>query len=195
MSITTKKGDDGFTGLPGAEGRVRKDDLRIECLGALDELNAFLAEARAALLRSQTARQKSPAARIIEALQKELAEALGAFVSGGLLPNSDGKKTKSARDSRQEEKTASFPAAAQCEDWIAKLEKKQPVQGFIQTWTNPGAIKLNISRTVCRRAERCTAGLGIADPGYLPLVTWLNRLSDLLFLLAAAEERNIHLDA
>ncbi|MDR2071967.1 MAG: ATP:cob(I)alamin adenosyltransferase, partial [Spirochaetaceae bacterium] len=174
------------------EGRIRKDDLRIECLGALDELNAFLADTRAALLQSQTAKQKSRSAQIIGALQKELGDALGAFVSSGVMssPAAGGKKTRSARDSSQEEKTASLPTTAQCETWIAELEKKQPVQGFIQTWTNPGAVKLNISRTVCRRAERCMAGLGIADPGYLPLLTWLNRLSDLLFLLAAAEEQD-----
>ncbi|MDR2211132.1 MAG: ATP:cob(I)alamin adenosyltransferase [Spirochaetaceae bacterium] len=183
MSITTKKGDNGFTGLPGVEGRVRKDDLRIECLGLLDELGAFLADTGVVL----SANKKNPSpVEIIDAVQRELSGVLGAF-GGAAAPE---EKPKAAKGSRQKETADSPPTTAQCEKWIAALEQERPLLGFIRRWENPGAIKLNITRTICRRAERCMAGLSIADPGYLPLLAWLNRLSDLLFLLAAAEEQN-----
>jgi cob(I)alamin adenosyltransferase len=148
MKITTKKGDNGYTDLGGT--RVPKNDSRVEALGALDELDAFLAAAQAA----------QP--EIIGELRRELSEKVMPIAAGF---NREG------------------PAVARLEGWINSLEEKYPVRGFVR-WTHLSgdhALKLNIARTVCRRAERRMAEAKIED-----LLPYINRLSDLLFLLALA---------
>ncbi|MDR2663502.1 MAG: ATP:cob(I)alamin adenosyltransferase [Treponema sp.] len=201
MGISTGQGDGGFTGLPGtaAEGSrpfrtggVRKDDPRVECLGALDELDAFLALCENLATKTDGAFRPK---EIIGAIRKELFDT----VMPGVIALNAGNV---------------LPQTRRLEQWIAELEQKRPVRGFIRNWGRPGAggaaAYLNIARTVCRRAERRMASLALPpgpaadaerepaaekpecaadkpEPAYMPLLAWINRLSDLLFLLAAAE--------
>jgi cob(I)alamin adenosyltransferase len=146
-----------FTELGG--GRVRKNDPRVEALGALDELDAFLADAQAA------SAPDSWSAEIIELVRKELSEKLMPLAAGisGESPAGDTERL---------------------EGWIAALEQNYLSAGFIHSWTKPLALKLNIARTVCRRAERRIIG---ADMG--ELFAYINRLSYLLFLLAADQQK------
>ncbi|MDR1306506.1 MAG: ATP:cob(I)alamin adenosyltransferase [Treponema sp.] len=201
MGISTGRGDGGFTGLPGTgaaggrrpfqAGGVRKDDPRIECLGALDELDAFLALCENLLLQADGV---SRSGEIVRELRKELFDRV---MPGVIAPNGEDE----------------LPQIRRLEQWIEEFERKQPVRGFIRDWPGSGgaAAYLNITRTICRRAERRMAALALppgpaADTGrepsadqpecaadkpehaaYMPLLAWINRLSDLLFLLAAAK--------
>ena len=161
MSVTTKTGDSGTTGLPGG-ARVPKDDPRIECLGALDELDAFLAAAQ--YEAGKTAPPVSRVAQITGEVRTELVSVMAA-VTG----------------------TERAPCPARLESFIAELEAIGPLPpGFLRNWENPTALHLNIARTVCRRAERRAVTLaGQTDTS--AAAVYLNRLSDLLFLLAARE--------
>jgi cob(I)alamin adenosyltransferase len=170
VKITTKTGDGGYTGLS-AGGRVPKDDPRVECLGAVDELDAFLT---AALLAGPSPR----AAETVNAVRDELFSVILPAVAG--IP--------------------SRPAdIARLEVWIAELEARiRRDNGFVRAWTRPASAALNIARTICRRAERRAVTLGRSgtidkntDGGNAEgntVMVYLNRLSDLLFLLAAGEE-------
>ncbi|MDR1058130.1 MAG: ATP:cob(I)alamin adenosyltransferase [Treponema sp.] len=165
MGIVTGTGDGGFTDLGGA--RVPKDDPRIEALGVLDELDAFLAGSRAALAEEPLSGATAGLAGIIDRVREDLAETVMPFLAGAdrLIP-------------KLQERTADL------ESRIAVLEEQRPADGFFYSWTRPGAVKLNIARTICRRAERRAAACA---PG--PACVFLNRLSDLLFLAALAAER------
>lgn len=185
MSISTKKGDRGFTDLIGA--RVPKNDPRVEVLGALDELDAFLAAAAFSAAAPEIptgAPDSTAAAEIIEAVRKELAEKIMPFTA------------EMARHKPGEDPAGFLrDELSRLEGWIAALEQERPAGVFIRRWTKPAAIKLNIARTVCRRAERRMAEMARAGqtpvdaPGGSPnLPVYINRLSDLLFLLAAAAE-------
>ena len=72
------------------------------------------------------------------------------------------------------------------EQQIATLEKENQIQGFVKTWTNTTAAIINIARTICRRCERALVHSQTTVPSSL---SWLNRLSDLLFLLAVSVEK------
>jgi cob(I)alamin adenosyltransferase len=162
MSVTTKTGDGGTTGLPGG-ARVPKDDPRIECLGTLDELDAFLAAAQ--LKAENPAAPASGTANIIGEVRTELVSVMAA-VAG----------TESG-----------VPGPARLENFIAELEADTPLSpGFLRNWTQPAPVHLNIARTVCRRAERRAVTLA-GTSGSSGAAVYLNRLSDLLFLLAARE--------
>ena len=169
MSITTKKGDGGFTDLPdtatGIEnnGRVQKDHPYIEYLGTLDELDASLALCEIALQSNSTAHFSS--------LIKKVREAL--FTADN------------------------HPDIAWLEQHIETLEKENPIHGFVKNWTNPAAAAINAARTVCRRCERRAITALTANSATVEISSplnaacaLLNRLSDLLFLLAVAEEKN-----
>jgi cob(I)alamin adenosyltransferase len=156
MSITTKTGDDGNSELIGAR-RVPKDHPVMECLGAIDELNAFLGDAKAALCDIESA------AEIIAGIQKDL------FALSGVLAGGMGQ----------------VPGEGRLCAYIDELEKKQPaVKGFAVPGANAASAKLHIARTVCRRAERRIVSLGRAAELPAGILPYCNRLSDLLFLLA-----------
>jgi cob(I)alamin adenosyltransferase len=169
MSISTGAGDDGRTGLIGASSRFSKDHPRIECLGALDELNAFIGDARCIAAAERTG-------RILEAVQRDL------FVIAGTLAGSG----------------SALPDPERLSVWIGELEAETPYTGFVVPGVNPPSARLHIARTVCRRAERRLAALvrrqaesGSADAAVSPpaeqFIPYINRLSDLLFLLACLE--------
>ena len=167
MKIYTKTGDDGTTGLLGA-GRVLKFDPRIESYGTIDELNAVLGVARAA--------GPDPAAdATIARLQDDL------FAVGAALADPDpaGKFHNAVRPD----------LGARLEAEIDALEAElPPLVHFILPGGTPAAAQIHLARTICRRAERMVVRLDNTPEGLVPpnLVVYLNRLSDLLFVLARA---------
>jgi cob(I)alamin adenosyltransferase len=170
MSITTRQGDGGSTDLLGG-AVVPKDHPSIECLGVLDELDAFMAEAGCA------GGLKDRTRTILETIRKELRET----VMYSLAAPMD-TPTKFPPD------TSADPDEGRLRAWIRELEECSPVRGFALSWTKPAAAKLNIARTVCRRAERRMVSLDRSRniPG--TVLAYMNRLSDLLFMLAWDEE-------
>ncbi len=168
MKIYTKAGDDGTTGLLGS-GRVSKDDPRIDAYGTVDELNALLGVARSA--GGLDADLDAMLARV----QDEL------FAVGAALadPNPAGRFHNAV----------SGDLAGRLEAAIDRLEADlPPLTRFILPGGSPAASQIHLARTVCRRAERLVVHLG-RQPGVdVPsdLVTYLNRLSDFLFVLARA---------
>jgi cob(I)alamin adenosyltransferase len=165
VKIYTKTGDDGMTGLLGSH-RVPKDDLRIEAYGTIDELNAVLGVARAQEL-------DSAADRLVAELQDEL------FAVGSALadPNPKGPFHNVIRTEH----------ATRLEGLIDALETElPPLTSFILPGGGLPAAQLHLARTVCRRAERLVVGLARHTEQDVPtaLIVYLNRLSDLLFVLA-----------
>ncbi len=165
MKIYTKTGDDGLTGILGSK-RLRKDDARIEAYGTVDELNAALGLARAMKLPPE---QDELAAR----LQDEL------FTLGAALadPDPQGRFHNQIDDAH----VAGLEAAID-----AMTEELAPMRTFILPGGSPAAAQIHLARTICRRAERLAVHLAnLPDENVpAPLLIYLNRLSDLLFVLA-----------
>ncbi len=165
MKIYTRTGDAGETALFDGS-RVRKSDPRVEAFGHVDELNAMLGFARAG--------GPDPAlgAQLIE-LQHDLF-ALGARLAD---PNARiaGRVRKAALGADD---------VRRLEAWIDQAEAElEPLRRFILPGGAPAGAALHVARTICRRAERCIVSLG--DGAIHPdLLAYVNRLSDLLFVLA-----------
>ena len=167
MKIYTKTGDSGSTGLFGG-GRVEKDDPRVEAYGDVDELNAVLGMARAI----------EPMPRIDEILvpmQRDLFS-IGALLATPDLEKMHGHLAKANIDDRR---------ISDLERAIDDCEKElEPLRAFVIPGGSGKGAVLHLARTVCRRAERRVVSLqrNVEIP---PLVViYLNRLSDLLFMLA-----------
>ncbi len=168
--IYTRTGDDGTTGLFGGR-RVPKDDLRIETYGTVDELNALLGVARA----------QSPDAdldAILQTIQEEL------FLLGADLATPIDQQNPSV-PRMEKERTAGL------ERMIDRTEQTlEPLRFFILPGGHPCAAHLHHARTVCRRAERLAVRLAAREPLNPAILPYLNRLSDLLFVLARAANRS-----
>jgi cob(I)alamin adenosyltransferase len=168
VKIYTKTGDDGTTGLFGG-GRVRKDDARVESYGTVDELNAVIGVARALGL-------VKPSEAVLGHVQVDL------FALGAELACVPGKEEK-------------LPMARLTDADAERLEQAidaaevglSPLTNFILPGGSNQAASLHLARTVCRRAERAVIALGGARP---EIVIYLNRLSDLLFVLARRENHD-----
>lgn len=172
--VTTKGGDMGETSLYNGERR-RKDDLIMDVVGDLDELGAFLGAARAELFVSG----KKQESDIIVDIQKTL------FIIGGeaATPEND-KLFKNI--SRMTEKHILFLEKE--EKRLLKTTTIKPV--FVTAGDNCASASVDVARAVCRRAERHMVSL-IRERGFTYLATgqrYLNRLSDLLFILARSLE-------
>lgn len=165
MSISTGKGDGGYTGLYGGQ-RIRKDETILECLGTIDELNSFMGLARFSIKTDQ-------ARSIIEAIQDKLF-LLGFSVQAGM--NGDLERGIQESDLKQ------------LELWMEELEKAVPFKGFVLPGSTEGSAVLDICRTVCRRAERRITAYAREQELPLHVSAYINRLSDLLFMLARLEE-------
>jgi|SRR5438105_2223903 len=167
MKIYTRAGDDGSTGLLGP-GRVPKNAARIEAFGAVDELNAVLGVARAQDPGSELATE-------LEALQASLF-ALGAELAT-VAPGIGGPRIQ----------------ASQVEALEASIDRLDlelaPLTNFILPAGTPLAAQLHFARTVCRRAERRVVALAQADPVGGEVLRYLNRLADLLFVMARVANR------
>ena len=165
MRIYTRAGDDGATQLLGP-GRVPKDHARVAAYGAVDELNAALGVALAHPLDADA--------------RAELAHIQGdLFTVGAELATPPGRES------------ASLPRvpeawAGRLETWIDRHEESlPPLRTFILPGGSRAGALLHLSRTVCRRAERSIVALG-TDHVDAHLLAYVNRLSDLLFVLARA---------
>jgi len=168
VSIYTRGGDGGETGLFGG-GRVQKDSARVDVYGAVDELNAVMGTARAAGLPPEL---DALAGR----LQNELFE-LGADLATPL--------SSTARTDLVIRLPDTAPTALERE--IDRFEVSlPPLTTFILPGGTPAAAALHVARTVCRRAERRAAPLARAGELSPVVIPYLNRLSDLLFVLARA---------
>jgi cob(I)alamin adenosyltransferase len=164
MKIYTKTGDDGTTGLFGG-GRVKKASGRVDAYGTVDELNSTLGVARAAKLEAETE-------AILAQVQVDL------FTLGAELACVPGKESKLNMP------LLSQGDAERLEQAIDRAETHvQPLTYFVLPGGTPQAAALHVARTVCRRAERAVLALDDA-PARSELVVYLNRLSDLLFVLA-----------
>jgi cob(I)alamin adenosyltransferase len=164
VKIYTRTGDDGTTGLMGA-GRVSKADARVEAYGQVDELNAALGVARARGADTGLAAE-------LGAIQAAL------FQIGAEL---------AARDAAALAMLTRVGDAeiAELESWIDRLEGDlAPLRHFILPGGAAGAADLHLARTVCRRAERHVVALAAREPIEPRLVRYLNRLADLLFVMA-----------
>jgi cob(I)alamin adenosyltransferase len=175
MSIATKGGDGGTTHL--LYGRtVSKADLRIEACGAVDELNSFLGLARSFCPDDDICRQ-------LEQLQRE------SFVLGGELATPPDK-----RPHLKKRVSAEMLAALD-----AVVAQKELLPGLLSDWALPGGTQagaaLDVARSVARRAERCIVRLheseALENPHLLPYV---NRLSDVLWLLGRSYEMSRGVD-
>lgn len=173
MSICTKTGDAGTTGLM-YNHRVSKTHERIEACGTVDELNAALGLARSAA-KSELLRSK------LLHIQKELINLMGEIVV--LKEDLD----RYARDGFKRLDETSIPPL---EEWIREIEsKKLSYKGWATPGATPEAGALDVARTVARRAERRVQGL--IEAGELTnrhMQVYLNRVSDLLWLLAREAE-------
>jgi len=166
LKIYTKTGDAGETGLVGG-ARVRKHDPRVAAYGEVDELNAALGVA----LASQP---EAELRALLLDVQRDLF-ALGAQLADPSASIGD-KKAKAALGP---ERVARLEAAI--DERSAQLP---PLRAFILPGGAPLGAQLHLARGVCRRAERAITALAAAQPVDPLLVVYVNRLSDLLFVLA-----------
>jgi cob(I)alamin adenosyltransferase len=166
VKIYTRRGDGGETDLLGGQ-RVAKDDLRVDAIGAVDELNAAIGVAAAA----------SP-----EADLRGLAEQLQAslFALGGYLASPDAHKRAASG--------VGEPSDADVERLEARIDALEgelaPLRRFVLPGGAPAAAAFHAARTVCRRAERHLVALHHEQPVCPSALRYLNRLSDLLFVVA-----------
>jgi cob(I)alamin adenosyltransferase len=171
VKIYTRRGDGGETDLFGGP-RVAKDDLRVEAYGAVDELNAGIGVA-AALTTQSDLRD------VCQEIQARLFD-LGATLS---TPDPRRREKSGVPELRMDH----IQALERCVDALEK--ELEPLRRFILPGGSPAAAAFHVARTVCRRAERrCVALAREAELGQYP-VGYLNRLSDLLFVMARVENR------
>lgn len=171
MKIYTKTGDSGDTGLFGGK-RVSKADPRVAAYGDVDELNAYLGFARATLRGVDD----SELAAMLEHIQRDL------FAVGARLADPGHKIAE-----RVTKAAVAAGDITRLEQWIDALEASlPPLRRFILAGGSPAGAALHVARTICRRAERGMVGLLSADPdAFEPdLLVYINRLSDLLFVMA-----------
>lgn len=167
MKIYTKTGDRGETGLFGG-ARVSKASARVDAYGDVDELNSLLG-----LARSATAAGPPEGETLLHSIQgalfavgAELACVPGKDVDVGVALVDDAEVTvlEQAIDERERELA--------------------PLKTFVLPGGCEASARLHVARTVCRRAERKLVALAAAEPVRAELIRYLNRLSDLLFVMA-----------
>jgi cob(I)alamin adenosyltransferase len=164
MSIITRTGDDGDTGLWSGE-RIGKDDLRVEAYGTIDELSSALGVARHLCLQDEVLYG-------IEELQRLLFRVAGELASVSI--------------------PFDRPITVKDEEKITvktlDLEERIPLKGFVLPGMTAGSAAIDVARTIARRAERRVVALARKEEVSTDLRKFLNRLSDYLFMLARAEE-------
>lgn len=169
--IYTRKGDDGSTGLFDGT-RVQKDHARCAAYGDIDELSAAIGAARAFVEEKEIADE-------LLAIQKDLL-ALGAQLADPKYATRPAKPKTVITD----ERISAFETMM--DRWTSELP---PLKGFILRGGSKGASLLHLACAVCRRAERQIVALGREVELPPIVVRYVNRLSDLLFTLARAENR------
>ena len=170
--IYTRGGDQGKTSL-GDGSRVAKHDARVEAYGTVDEANAVIGLVRVEIARAGADEKDLDAA--LSRIQNDLFD-LGA----DLCTPEDGRRAEGA-----------LRIAASQVEWleteIDKInERLAPLSSFILPGGSPVAAQLHLARTVARRAERCVTELARSETVNMEAVKYLNRLSDLLFVMSRA---------
>lgn len=165
VKLYTKTGDGGETGLFDGT-RVAKSDPRVEAYGAVDELEAWLGAVRSHRVDAD-----------VEAMLSKIQHDL--FALGAILADPSHRIA-----ARVQKATLGPDDVTRLEQWIDTLDGAlPPLRHFVLAGGTPAASLLQVARAVCRRAERrivCLGG-GAVDPA---LLTYINRLSDLLFVMA-----------
>jgi cob(I)alamin adenosyltransferase len=162
-SISTMKGDSGETGLAGGI-RVSKSSLRVDAYGTVDELNSTLGFARSICDDAQIV-------DLTSGIQKELF------------------KVGSALATPPESPKPQIPIGTEMVERLTiEVHRLEAIEGILSDWSVPGALSVaaafDIARTVCRRAERGVVRLvESGEPVPPTIVAYLNRLSDLLWLI------------
>jgi cob(I)alamin adenosyltransferase len=170
VKIYTRTGDGGDTGLFDGT-RVTKSDPRVAAYGDVDELNAWLG-----LVRTEVTDSELTA--MLEQIQRDL------FALGARL--ADPSRKIAARVAKAAVTTEDI---SRLEGWIDQLESElPPLRRFILAGGSRGGALLHVARTICRRAERAMVSLG-QDAFEPELLVYVNRLSDLLFVMARAANR------
>lgn len=170
MKIYTRTGDAGETALFGG-GRVAKTHPRVEAYGTVDELNACIGRSLGALALGSSRER-------LHRVQHDL------FALGAILA------TPPAEGTRRRPEVPAFPSRTidRMERWMDEAEETLPeLRSFVLPGGSPGAAELHVCRTVCRRAERAVVALEAGSPERDDVIRYLNRLSDLLFVLARLE--------
>ena len=169
MKIYTRRGDEGQTDLFGGP-RVGKDHLRVDTYGAVDELNAALGLAAAATPQDD-----------LRALSQEIQSRL--FDLGSQLATPDARhREKSGLPGVGTEQVEAL------EQHVDALEAELvPLTRFILPGGTQAAAAFHLARTICRRAERRCVTLAREEEVPEPALRYLNRLSDLLFVMARVE--------
>lgn len=168
MKIYTKKGDTGETSLFGGD-RVSKSSERIEAYGTVDELNSVIGLAASHSL--------SPKGTVLTTRVQELL-----FVLGADLATPMNAKT---RINRIDEDNVSY-----LEQAIDEMQEElEPLKNFILPGGSQPGATLHLARTICRRAERAVVTCSKAEEISDVSVTFMNRLSDFLFVLARYENK------
>ena len=167
MTIYTRTGDAGETGLFGG-GRVPKDHHRVDAYGAVDELNSTIGVVRAT--------PPTPFFdELLETIQRDL------FALGGQLATPDPEKVRAALQKAE----LSEARIRHFEEVMDQADQDLPeLRAFVLPAGTAKAAALHLARTVCRRAERKVVTLSHDTEIPALFVTYLNRLSDLLFTLA-----------
>lgn len=169
--VYTRTGDDGTTALVGGS-RVPKDALRVTCYGEIDELNAALGLARSCNANATPSPARDRLEAILQRLQNELFD-LGSELATPAEAAYEGMFTVSADDVRALERLMDA-----CQ---AELE---PLRSFVLPGGGMVSAFLHLARTICRRAERTLLRLGREEDLGPYVVPYVNRLSDLLFVLS-----------
>jgi cob(I)alamin adenosyltransferase len=162
--IYTRLGDGGDTHL-GDMSRVRKTSARVSAYGDVDELNAAIGLAR-----------QQPLPAIYDGWLAQVQNDL--FDLGADLSVPEGEAGEGRLRVTPEQVT-------RLEGWCDRVnDELEPLRSFVLPAGAPGAAALHVGRTVCRRAERAVVALADAEPVNPSALAYLNRLSDLLFILA-----------
>jgi cob(I)alamin adenosyltransferase len=175
MSIATKHGDKGDTGLIGG-ARVSKADPRVEAYGTVDELGATMGFARSIC-------DDAEVGGLTKEIQREL------FVVAGAIASPEGGR----------ESKTTYVTPEMVEALTAHVTRIEATEGILSDWSLPGdhaaAAAFDVARTVCRRAERAVVRLAETGAETNPnVVPYLNRLSDLLWLMGRLLELRAGLD-
>jgi cob(I)alamin adenosyltransferase len=168
VKIYTKTGDLGETSLLGG-ARVPKDHLRVAAYGDVDETNAALGAVRALA--------REPLERLLHGIQKDL------FAIGAQL--ADPTHEVAAKRAKAAVAAAHVRRLERAID--AREARLPPLRSFVLPGGTPAAALLHQARTVCRRAERSVVTLARQADVDPRIIVYLNRLSDLLFVLARVE--------
>jgi len=171
VKIYTKKGDAGQTGLFDGT-RVAKSDARIDAYGEVDETNSAIGAARAFL-------EDEAIDAFLRGIQSDL------FAVGAQLADPKYDEAKRKQKTRITEERI-----VELERFIDRLEEKlPPLKNFILPAGGKGGALLHLARCVCRRAERKAVAISATTEISPVVIKYLNRLSDLLFVAARAENQ------